>query len=263
MSMFSKARKLSLIASNPHLVTCQTRYLFILSHMRSRSTVISHVLGSNPEICGYSELHQPYRGRLDLLRMRAALYEDTHCRLSGKYLLDKILHNHLVISAEVLALAEPSVIFLLRDAESTLKSIINMGQRTGVEWYRDPQRAADYYCRRLAALEEYATKLQGNYLFVDAEELVDDTDQVLAHISDWLQLQHPLNRNYEHFRNTGKRHYGDSSDNIKSGVIQRTQGHPAVSLPPDVLAKASAAYERCRKQLLARDRRPLTMQRSA
>src|SRR5262245_13075611 len=39
--------------------------LFVLSHMRSYSSLLSHVLGSHPEIDGYCETHLRYRSGLD------------------------------------------------------------------------------------------------------------------------------------------------------------------------------------------------------
>lgn len=263
MSVFSKARKLSLIVSNPHIVTCKTGYLFLLSHMRSRSTVLSHVLGSNPDICGYSELHRAYNSWVDLWKMRAELFDETRCNLSDKLLHDKLLHNSCAISDEILQSVKPRIIFLLREPESTLRSIINMGHRTGVAWYQDPQKAARYYCSRLAALEQYASRVRGQYYFVDAEEMVNDTDAVLKSLSDWLGLSEPLGRSYSQFANTGRRHYGDSSEHIKSGVIKKTEGHPEVVLPGEALRSARRSYDQCKQYLLANDAMVRLVKKSA
>jgi hypothetical protein len=253
MSLLSKARKLSLIVSNPSIVTCKTRYLFLLSHMRSRSTVLSHVLGSNPEICGYSELHRSYRTRMDLLKMRVDLYDDCRQQLSNKFLLDKLLHNQCWISDEILESEKPKVIILLREPESTLRSIVNMGHRTGVEWYKDPVKAGDYYRSRLESLERYARRLRGQYYFADAEDVVTQPDSVLNGLSDWLGLQQPLQKSYSHFPNTGRRHYGDSSEHIRAGVIKETSGHPEVALPAEVLEAAHRCYRQSRQYLIAND----------
>jgi hypothetical protein len=45
------------------------RHLFLLGHMRSYSSVLSHILGSHPQIDGYCETHIKYRTRLDLWRL--------------------------------------------------------------------------------------------------------------------------------------------------------------------------------------------------
>lgn len=255
MTLLSKVRKLSLVVSNPHILTCRSRYLFILSHMRSRSTVLCHVLGSHAEIVGYSELHRCYNNRFDLLKMRADLCVETaqgstKRNLSNKFLLDKILHNEIVVSDELLEQAQPKVIILLREPEATLKSIIQMGYRTGVAWYQDPERAAAYYCKRLDALAEYGRKLNGRYFYLPADELIENTDKTLTQLTEWLALRSPLVRHYEQFPNTGKRHFGDSSRNIHSGVIKKTKRHHAVVLTEAALEKANASYQRCHMQLL-------------
>lgn len=250
MSMLSKARKLSLVVSSPHILTCSSRYLFILSHMRSRSTVLCHVLGSHAEIVGYSELHRSYASRLDLLKMRADLYSEAKRDLSGKYLLDKILHNEHLINVELLSQIKPRILISLREPAPTLKSIIQMGQRTGVAWSQDPARAADYYCKRLETLANYARKFAGSFFYLDADELVEDTDGILSRLSKWLDLDSPLLPQYGKFSKTGKRHHGDSSANIRSGVIKKTGEHKHVELPTAVLQQADASYQRCRARIL-------------
>lgn len=237
------------MVSNPGIFTCRSRYLFILSHMRSRSTVLSHVLGSHPEIVGYSELHRSYTSRLDLLKMRADLYGEAKRNLSGKFLLDKILHDEITLADEVIDLAQPKLIILLREPEATLKSIIQMGHRTGVDWYRDPNRAADYYCKRLESLGSLGARLAGRYFYLHADDLVEDTDAVLKRLSQWLELQSSLDRNYEQFTNTGRRHFGDSSENIHAGMIKKTKAHNTVLLPDVVLQRATLNYERCHSLL--------------
>lgn len=247
--MLSKARKLSLAISNPSIFTSRNRYLFILSHMRSRSTVLSHVLGSHPEIVGYSELHRRYDSRLDLFKMRLELYSETKRDLSNKYLLDKLLHNETAIADALLAEIRPKVIIALREPEATLKSIIQMGHRTGVHWYKDPQWAADYYCSRLERLSTYVRTLADEFFYLQADELVEDTEAVLFRLGQWLGLQSPLSANYKQFANTGQRHYGDSSENIRAGVIRKTGEHRNIELPPAVLERADAAFHRCHLQI--------------
>ena len=158
MSIFVKAKKLSRIALHPKNIFCEAKYLFLLSHMRSRSSVLAHILGSNPDICGYRELQFSYRSRLSLMKMRAVIYSDLECPLNNKFLLDKFLHNYS-ISSRVIESAKPKFIFLLRYPESTIKSIINMGHETGIEWYKDPIQAMDYYCSRLSGLEEFSKQI--------------------------------------------------------------------------------------------------------
>lgn len=251
MSIARKAKKLALISSHPHLITCQTKYLFIISHMRARSSVFSHVLGSNPNICGYSELHRTYLNRKDLFDMRCQLYRDLECKLEGKYLLDKLLHNRFDVSDNVIKIAKPKILFLLRDAESTIKSIIALANRIDWNEFKDPESATDYYCSRLLRLEEFAKKIGSGYFFVDSEDLVDKTDLLLKNLTDWLDLKVPLSKEYSSFNNTGKLTVGDSSANIKSGVLKKTKFYHDIELPLDLLKRGQSSYEQCKTILLS------------
>src|SRR5690606_2424128 len=127
-------------------------YLFVVSHMRSRSTVLCHILGSHSKICGYKELHMSYNDKISVINMHITLKKDLKCKLSNKYLLDKILHNSN-ISDEIIKEYEPKFLFLLRKPEDTIKSIINMGLKTGIEKYKNPLNAFEYYCNRLNQME--------------------------------------------------------------------------------------------------------------
>lgn len=250
MSIYSKAKDLSIIALHPHLIVSRTKYLFLLSHMRSRSSVLSHVLGSNADVCGYRELHINYRNRVDLLQMRACLYGELSAEIEGKYLFDKILHDSHVVSDRLLDRIKPKVIFLLRKPEDTLKSIINMGHRASIEWCTIPEQATDYYCSRLSTLEAYAAGRGGQYFFIESDHLVEHTDEVLRQLTKWLQLYEPLKKNYSLFDNTGKPGFGDPLDHIRSGTVKKTTGYASITVPSDLLRKAEAAYEQCKTRLL-------------
>lgn len=254
MSISLKARKLYKVLSNPQVITCKTQYLFILSHMRSRSSVFSHVLGSNPGICGYTELHRAYNSRMDLINMRLELYNNNQTDLKDVYLLDKILHNRLNISEQLLQTIKPKIIFLTREPESTFKSIINMGYSSPkrTRW-KEPDRALNYYRDRLTGLEKYAQTIKAlgsDYYAIDSDDLVDHTDKILESLSAWLQLPKPLDKHYSKFTQTGKPGSGDPLQNIDSGEIKRTKTHSNISVPADILKEGNDIYQHCRNCLL-------------
>lgn len=231
------------------IINGESKYLFVFSHMRSRSSVLSHILGSNEGVCGYSELHNSYVSQIDIMKMRVKLYIDLKCDLKGKYLLDKILHNNLEVSTEVISAITSKIIFLIRDPESTLKSIINMGYITGIDWYKNPEKASKYYCSRLSRLVEYSKNINNNYYFLESDDLVNNTDYVLSDLTRWLGLDSPLVNEYMEFKNTGKSYYGDPSDNIRARKLIKTKGYPDIEVPPEVLKIAELTYEKCRASL--------------
>src|SRR3569833_3463785 len=104
--------------------------LFILSHMRSYSSVLSHVLGSHPQIDGYCETHLRYRFSFDLLRLKWRVRKLTGEPLRGRYVLDKILHNYAVATA-ILDNPRTRGIILLRQPVDVVQSSGRGGRRRG------------------------------------------------------------------------------------------------------------------------------------
>lgn len=251
MSIAIKMRLISTLVSNPSTIRiAESKYLFIVSHMRSRSSLLAHIIGSSEAVCGHGELHISYRRPSDLIKTRVRLRGDLGCRLKGKYLLDKILHDRYVLSERVLESASPKVIFLLRDAESTVKSIINLGHITGVDWYKDPERASEYYCARLSNMERCAEAIGGDFFFVESDDLVDKTDSVLRSLTAWLGLDEPLASEYSVFNDTGTSCYGDPSDHILAGRVVKAEECPEAEVSKEIIEKAVESYKRCRASLL-------------
>jgi len=61
-----------------------------------------------------------------------------------------------------------------------------------------------------------------------------------------------LSERYQIFSHTGKPRKGDSSEHIHSGRINRTPvDYSHVAIPQDVLRRARAVYQECRRQILA------------
>jgi hypothetical protein len=234
----------------PQLLNTKGNYLFIISHMRSRSSLLSHVLGSNSGICGYSELQIKYRNRFDLIKMKLDIYLRDKESQNGKYLLDKILHNRLAISDNIISRTSPKFIFMLREPVGTLKSIINMATITGKQWYTDQSRILDYYCDRLSGIEELCARVDSNYFFINSDDLITDTDHVLIELTKWLGLDNQLDKQYSNFSGTGKAGFGDPSENISRGVIAKTREHGNITLDHEIIEAAESAYKQCRQVLV-------------
>lgn len=249
MSILTSIKILYLKAIKSHVIPSRGEYIFLLSHMRSRSSVLSHVLGSNNAILGYSELHGSYRSHTDLMKMKLSLYKEFNCDLNDKFYFDKLLHNSNIISNKLFKDIQPKTIFLIRDAQSSIKSMINMGFITGVKWYKSPQKAMNYYCKRLAFLNRLSKKIKGQYFFIESNDLVDKTDIVLSNLTAFLNLTEPLTNRYFIFNNTGQSGYGDPSNNIEMGVIKKTEGYDDIEIPKHILEKAEIAYDQCVKTL--------------
>lgn len=234
------------------------RYLFVVSHMRSFSSLLCHILGSHPEISGYGEAQLSYFSRLDLQRLARRVQQITGNPTLGRYVLDKILHNHREIAPGVLDRPEIKVLFLLRNAEDTLRSILNMSHARGhLGKFSDPARVLDYYVTRLRQLEDYCAHLGGNALFLESERLLGDTERVLVELSRWLELGESLKADYHTFRFSGEAGYGDPSPTILAGKVVRNdearhQHYVPIPISDDLLQQGLAAHASCREALTKR-----------
>jgi hypothetical protein len=220
--------------------------LFILSHMRSYSSLLAHVLGSHPEIDGYCETHLRYHSRLDVLRLQWRVRKLTGEPLNGRYVLDKILHNY-AISAGILDNPRMRAVLLLRDPEEVIQSILHMGTHLDpVDRNTNLEQVGNYYATRLQRLADLARKLGRRAAFVESEALLNHTDATLEFLRDYLELHDPLQRRYRSFAKTGKPGYGDPSPAIRSGEIgiQKEQ-HARFAVPASLIAKLANAHAAC------------------
>ena len=138
------------------------RHLFLFSHMRSYSSLLGHILGSNPEVNGYAELQLSYETELDFIRATLQVYETNGNHLQGHYIFDKVLHGHLTIGQVVLDRSRATGIFVVREPADTLRSTIAMARRRKKpDWKGDIDKVAAYYERRTTQLADLAEHFSG------------------------------------------------------------------------------------------------------
>lgn len=249
MSLATRIRKMAILGVHPKFFFSNAKYLFVISHMRSRSTLLSHLLGSNPEIVGYTELHRPYRTGLDLFKFRARIYIENREHIDNKFILDKVLHNSYEFSDKVLNLENAKFLFMIREPKGTIKSLLKVSEADDMEYYRSPENNLTYYRDRLDAVGELAENQQLDSFFLESEDIVDKPDEVLEKLSGWLGLEQPLSTQYSVMEKTGKAGYGDISGNIQSGEIVKTKKNHNIVIPDEILEQANATYVACRKKL--------------
>ena len=233
------------IVRTPQVFTGEVHFLFILSHMRSYSTLLSHILGSHPEIQGYKERHRDYDNWLDLQRFRYHSFQEFQ-ELPGKYLMDKVLHFEHRIADSIFRDPQNRFLILLRKPEQTILSIINMGlHHDHKKKHQDPEFVLNYYRQRLQELITHARFLEGRAGLLHGEALISSTEATLASLTDWLQLGSPLKPSYQTFRDTGKEGAGDPSSTIKTGEIVQgsTSNLEQIDVPSNILAEAQRSYD--------------------
>jgi len=228
------------------------QHIFLLSHMRAYTSLFGHIMGSNPAICGYYEMHIGYHSWKSLIRQKLLFFSEEEMKPGFSSMFDKILHDDHEISSRILNCDRSSAIFCLRRPQETIPSILKLYSDTdpGHEFTRESY-AIDYYVRRLASLDRIASSLEHGYFYFDAESLKQDAENCLARLSDWLDLDTPLSPNYTLQKNTSRKRYGDTSGRLEAGhVVGESSVYDGIQYNLESMRAAQDAYETVRRRLV-------------
>lgn len=226
------------------------KYIFILSHMRSGSSLLTHLLASNPVICGYGETRTRYFSRrgFGILAGKALFTLRGELRSERKkYVLDKVLHDRFLDPARVdlLCGGDIKVVFLLREPRGTLTSLVN-------RFRHSEARATDHYLSRLAALQQYGKTLTSktSCAALTHDQLLHRTGEVFRLLERFLELDCALSETYQILPTTGVRRIGDPSKKILSGKIVREDAEPMrITISDETMKVAKDKYESCLSRL--------------
>ncbi len=203
------------------------KYLFVLSPMRSGSSLLVHLLNSNSEIEGFGESHCAYSNCQDLehLIYRTAVIQNSFDFKNASYVMDKIVRNH-DISEEILKDKNTKFIFLLRDPEASFKSVAQLGKNYPLlQEYNYFDHWFEYYQERLNFLQKTAQTIDDKHrcLFIQYEALLYQTEVSLQRFQSFLDTKTAFFEEYKVSKTTGSLRYGDPSNVLKSGKILRPQ----------------------------------------
>ena len=160
------------------------RILLLLGHMRSGSSLLTHILVSNPDVIGYGETHIKYGSDLDFKKLILKVYWQSqefrkfqdlkNLRMNHQYILDKVLHNTKILDETILTSENIYTIFLIREPARSFASMLDHKPH----WQE--QDALDYYLKRLAKLEAYAKLINNKQrsLILSHQQLIDQTELV-------------------------------------------------------------------------------------
>ncbi|NMG60086.1 sulfotransferase family protein [Geitlerinema sp. P-1104] len=225
------------------------RVLLILSHMRSGSSLLTHILSQNPAILGYGETHITYQTPQDIKQLMVKVYwqchdfrqlsDLKHLRMTHHYVLDKVLHNRLLADESLLKQPQVSVIFLIREPTSTLASLQKLKP------HLDYPKQFFYYKNRLLTLGRYAELIHDKErsLWLTYDQILDETETVFNQLHAFLGTDSGFSEQYQIMKTTGQKGVGDSHGKIKSGTIIRNKPTSQVHLPQDIQAEAEDLYQ--------------------
>ena len=228
------------IVKKPRIININREYIFLLSHMRSRSSLLSHIIGSSDEVTGNRELQVSYTNRFKG-KIKANNLLDSE--INTKYYFDKILHTGLTQNVSFFNSQNCKYIFLIREPESSLKSILKMYLDENKKY--SIEKAHKYYVDRLSFLHDIYQKNSHNYIIVNSDDVIYDTNNTLLNLSNFLDLKKTLTKNYQVTEHTGKRFSGDSSKNIFAGNIlddNEKVNSFDMEIPQDLLNSANKVY---------------------
>lgn len=242
-TVHSKFRKLQLTAQYVALRATSHQWLFVVGHMRSGSSLMVHILNSNPDILGYGETHIPYRSRRTLAKLHRHIRDEfanngAHVG-PHRYTMDKILHDH-IRNASVLKTGPLKVLVTVRTPDNALPSILDLNMPS----IQRPEEALAYYTSALERIDRWIGDYGRPYVLVNYDDLVRKPDAVLDVISSYLELDEPLSPTYEVTWATGKRGIGDTSETIRTQKIEEKDSSYEAVIPDAVQAQATEHYER-------------------
>jgi hypothetical protein len=222
------------------------KIILILGHIRSGSSLLQHLLISNPQITGFGENHMSYEGFEDFTQLACnTLWCLRTLRMPETYWVDKIVHlRSFNISERILKDNNVFTVFMVRDPLASIQSIFKNSTDVlpvSIQYYSEMMNELECYGRLIP------DKKHGFFLTYD--QLLNETDTVLTGLSQYLKLDPPLDDTYDLLPTTGKSSYGDWSENIKSGKIVKLPGDHSIKIPDESIAPAAAAYNRCRMTL--------------
>ncbi|NEZ54424.1 sulfotransferase family protein [Adonisia turfae] len=232
------------------------RFLLLLSHMRSGSSLLTHLLTTNPEVIGYGETHTNYADADDFKGLLKKVYwqaqdfrklgDVQNLRMNHQYVMDKVLHNKKFLNHDWLQSEQVYAIFLLREPERSLASIADLKPH----W--NQQDTIEYYAERMAMLVDYARLINNpeRMLVVTYEQLLDNTSKVLTTLQQFLHTQAPFTEEYKVLKTTGMKGVGDPKGKIKAGKIVRSQRQLTQSFPTELVERAKQIHHDCQAALI-------------
>jgi len=242
----SRLQKVTMLLKSPRIALSTSRAIFVLSHMRSRSSALSHVLGSHPKIVGHGELLRGYRSRADMALSRIQLQQ----RSEHRFFHDKLLHNYTFLHDSLLTATENKIVFLLREPISAAESFVRLYRTERPECNRLDgevhQDFCDYYQQRLPVLATMAEKIGRRAVLIDSDMLIERAEPTLAALSRFLELATGLKSEFRLFTDSGSSGHGDTTGGLQAAKLQPQLHRDATPVDPTLAQQLIQVYTQCR-----------------
>ncbi|WP_165312836.1 hypothetical protein [Vibrio ziniensis] len=231
-----------------------SQHIFLISHMRANTTLLGHLLGSSDEISGYYEMHTGYYSWKSLLKQKIMFHSANSKEVPTKFYFDKILHSEHYLNETILNRENCSFIFMLRSPERTIKSICKLYRNLEPKHeFAQVEGATNYYTKRVSDIGNIICNIKdtNKITYIDAECLVNKTNESLEFLTNRIGLKSKLKSEYKKFELTGKKNYGDSSSKIDIGHVSKSDNsYDDIELESDLIKDVEDIYVRVRDELI-------------
>ena len=222
------------------------KWLFLIGHMRSGSSLLLHLLINHPDLLGHGESNSTYNqtNNLHILELKSRWTHHSFFK-NYEYFVDQINHNQFTPNFHLLNQAPVSFIFLIREPFATVSSLLRLSE----QFYKNKwtvSMAIDYYCERMKGMAKLyqAIDNQSQISAVRYEHLISHPERALKNIQVNLNLQTAFSTTYDIYKFTGKK--GDPGTSIKEKKIVKKE-KPLLDFTPEQINKLEENYNSCIK----------------
>jgi hypothetical protein len=222
------------------------RHIFILSAMRSGSTLLQHIVGQHGHLlsAGETKIEYTHPDRLGELRDYLFEYQEIPAdqRAADHWVfLEKCVHDRYLPATAPIEGPSVRFLFIVRQPHPALSSLMEL---KGWPYAESVEAAHWYYTHRFQSLVRLAAGMRNPELayFLTYEDFVARTAYHLDGMTQFLGYAEPLLPAYPRQKWTARLSLGDVSDTIRSQqVVSRIQ-RPLVDLPPELAESLAANY---------------------
>lgn len=190
----------------------KARFVFLLATMRSRSTMLSHILNSNNQILSIGESYANFHSKEDINKLFVRiLFGNKTLQFQSKMLLEKTTMNEKSPDIALIDEYIDQLIILVRNPESSIKSLMFNTARQNIPYSED--QAIGYFKNRYEYLNRVLMNVDSEkYVLIESDDLVNNTEFELNRVSEFLKLKTKLSPTYKIKKSASK--LGDSSKKI-------------------------------------------------
>src|SRR5262249_7915 len=149
------------------------------------STLLLHLLISNPELIACGERNAPYRSADDLDKLEIAARRSQQSLFRQvSYVVDQINHDEFTPNPVLFESERTRCIFLIPEPEEGIQGLLGLTEPSSDPW--SVERAIDYYVGRLKSLTAFRERTGSRAIALTYRDLVDHIPETLKGLTAFL-----------------------------------------------------------------------------